>query len=266
MELGAGIINYQGDLQQQVFTFKLSRPSAAVSLKYEITGNFVARTGFFLGSLYANDKFNKDILQQRNLNFRTKISEVQVGLECYLINLQKHKFSPYIFFGIAAYHYNSYTNDNSGVKTYLQPLSTEGQGLSEYPATKYKLKQAAIPYGGGLAYKINCNSTISLEFAQRKLFTDYLDDVSLNYVDYNTLLTEKGPKAVELAYRGGELPGGAPYPINGSKRGNPYENDWYYAALLKFSFNIVDCNTGKSVFGKIKLGKEKDDIRCPRNF
>ncbi len=272
MEIGAGVINYQGDLQPVVVTFNLSRPAACIFVKYEFAGNLILRTGLTSGNLYATDKQNRDYLQFRNLDFRTKISEIQCVLEYYPFSLQKNKFSPYIFLGVAGYHFNLYTFDNTGAKIYLHPLSTEGEGLPEYPERKkYKLTQAAIPFGAGIAYKINCNSTLSLELCQRKLFTDYLDDVSLTYVDYNMLLNEKGPKAVELAYRGNQLTGVGTYPLSGKQRGNPKQNDWYYTGLLKFSFNLVKCETGNSIFGnlldKIIGGKRKfkNSTKCPRN-
>ncbi|MBA2249431.1 MAG: outer membrane beta-barrel protein [Chitinophagaceae bacterium] len=278
LELAGGIINYQGDLQPKLFTFNLAQPAAGIFLKYEIPGNIVLRTGFSTGRLYANDKFNRDYLQPRNLNFHSNISEIQLAVEYNLLNLQKYKFSPYLFFGLAVYHFNPYTFDNAGSKIFLQPLSTEGEGLSEFPGKKkYGLTQAAIPFGGGITYKINCNSSVSLEFSQRKLFTDYIDDVSTNYADQNILFSEKGPKAVELAYRGNELPGGAPYPANGSQRGNPKQNDWYYSTMLKFSFNLVSCESGKSIFsglsgltslfGEKNSGNEKikNNTKCPRN-
>jgi hypothetical protein len=42
--------------------------------------------------------------------------------------------------------------DEQGNKTYLKPLSTEGQGLTAYPDRKpYNLYQAALTYAAGIA-------------------------------------------------------------------------------------------------------------------
>ncbi|MEP6617385.1 MAG: DUF6089 family protein [Ginsengibacter sp.] len=268
-ELNAGIMNYQGDLQPHVFTFKQSRPDIGAFLKYQVSGHFTARAGVSIGSLYADDKFNRNYLQSRNLNFRTKLSEVQVGLECYLVNIREHKFSPYLSFGIAVFHFNNYTYDQAGTKVYLNPLSTEGEGLPGYPdRKKYKLRQVAIPFGEGFLYKISCNLNISAEFSQRKLFTDYLDDVSTTFIDQAVLLRERGPKAVEISYRADEIGGSPVYPPDGEGRGNPKQHDWYYTTTLKLSIGLVDCTTGKFIlsglFGNRNGGSA--DMRCPHKF
>jgi len=62
------------------------------------------------------------------------------------------------------------------------------------------------------------NVVIAYEIGLRKLFTDYLDDVSTTYVDQATLLAARGPDAVKMAYRGGELKSGQPYPAAGTMR------------------------------------------------
>ena len=269
LELSAGIINYQGDLQPHIFTFKQSKPALGAFIKYQVSGHFTARAGFSIGSLYADDKFNRSYLQSRNLNFRTKLTEAQIGLECYLMNIQEHKFSPYITVGLASFHFNNYTYDQAGNKIYLNPLSTEGEGLVEYPGRKkYKLTQAAFPFGEGFLYKINCNMSISAEFCQRKLFTDYLDDVSTTYIDQNVLLSERGAKAVELAFRGDEFPGGTAYPPDGEGRGNPKQHDWYYTATIKCSIGLVNCNTGNFILSGIFGGGKRSSrgVRCPRQF
>ena len=127
----------------------------------------------------------------------------------------------------------------SGNKVYLQPLSTEGQGLQEYPDRKiYGLNQFALAFGGGGRFRFSDCMNISLEFTQRKTFTDYLDDVSTSYVDQNRLLMARGPKTAELAFRGDEVHGGN-YPPDGEQRGTPTEKDWYYiigiTAEIKFA-------------------------------
>ncbi len=99
-------------------------------------------------------------------------------------------------------------------RVYLKPLSTEGEGLPGYPDRKpYSLTQLAIPFGGGVKFAITNDWHIGLEVGLRKLFTDYLDDVSSTYADPNDLLTAKGQLAVDLSYRGDEVVGGDPvYP------------------------------------------------------
>src|SRR5690606_13448162 len=81
-------------------------------------------------------------------------------------------------------------------KVFLKPLSTEGQGLPQYPDRKpYKLTQFAIPFGAGVKFRVSRNTVLAYEVGLRKIFTDYLDDVSTTYVDQATLLQERGRNA-----------------------------------------------------------------------
>jgi hypothetical protein len=103
--------------------------------------------------------------------------------------------TPYVFVGVAVYHFNPYAYDTTGKKVYLQPLSTEGEGLPQYPGRKeYALTQLAIPFGGGIKFRITDRVVLAYEIGMRKLFTDYLDDVSNTYVSETVLLAAKGPK------------------------------------------------------------------------
>jgi hypothetical protein len=79
-----------------------------------------------------------------------------------------------------------------------------------------------------------------LELGYRKLFTDYLDDVSTEYVDQATLLAAKGQTAVDLAYRGDEVGAGS-YPSAKTPRGGAKEKDgYYYMALTVTVRSFID--------------------------
>jgi hypothetical protein len=265
LELFGGLINYQGDLQPRIFTLQLIRPVYGGILKYEVNGHITGRFGIAIGSLYADDKYNRSDLQKRNLNFRSNIVEAHIGAEYYILDIHRFKVTPYIFAGIGLFKYDPYTIDQTGVKTYLKPLSTEGQGIAQTGVSEYKLQEISIPFGGGLNFSISCNVNLAVEFLQHKLTTDYIDDVSKNYIDQSVLLAAKGSKSVALAYRADELPGGAPYPAGGSQRGNPKENDWYYTATLKLCINLTDCNTGGFILGG-RSGGSKSKTGCPVNI
>jgi hypothetical protein len=100
------------------------------------------------------------------------------------------------------------------------------------------------------------NLQLGLEFGFRKLFTDYLDDVSGNYADSAILFAARGAQAVALAYRGDELPGGPGYPDSETQRGNPKMKDWYYMTGIRISYLLGTGSRGTS--GKRKSG-------CPVN-
>ena len=121
-----------------------------------------------------------------------------------------------------------------------------------------------MPFGIGVKYALNDNINIGFEFSQRKTFTDYLDDVSSFYVDYQKLLAAKGPKAVELAYRG--IPGTASsssYPAHGEQRGTPSEMDWYYFAGLTIEMKL---NSIAGIFNGFGSRDKNYSQRCPKKL
>ena len=71
------------------------------------------------------------------------------------------------------------------------------------------------------------------------MFTDYLDDVSTTYVDQALLLTNSGAKAVELAYRGGELKNGSSYPAAGYYREAGQKKIGIISPALLFHLRLV---------------------------
>lgn len=240
-DLYAGVANYQGDLQGSRFTFSQAGPAIGLGVSYNITNRLIARTAFTYARIAGNDKLNKEGkgVDIRNLNFKSNIWELQLAAEFNLLDLEYHSFAPYIFAGAAVFRHNPFTFDQDNNKVFLQPLSTEGQGLAEYPdRSPYSLTQFAIPFGGGVKLRLSDRVQIAGEIGLRKLFTDYIDDVSTNYADSAILATAKGPLAAELAYRGDELPQGGTYPEAGAQRGSPKHKDWYYTTGLKISYRL----------------------------
>ena len=260
-----GKMNYQGDLNPNSFTFSHSKATTGISIRQSLNRWISFRGGFTIGHIDAADHYNRDYLKTRNLSFKTTIKEVSVGLEASLLDLSTSHFTPYVFGDAVIYHFNPWAYDKSGNKVFLNPLSTEGQGLSQFPEQKpYKLTQIALGFGFGARYAINKNINIGVEMIQRKTFTDYLDDVSSIYVNQNVLLQAKGAKAVEMAYRGDEITGGLPYPTHGDKRGTPTEMDWYYFFGVNFEIKL-------SAFAQLFKGLKPENssalhfARCPRN-
>jgi hypothetical protein len=260
-----GKMNYQGDLNPNSFKFSHSKATGAFTIRQSLNRWLSLKGDLAFGSIEAADKYNRDYLKPRNLSFYTSIKEASLGLETYLLDLSTTHFSPYVYGSVSLYHFNPWAYDQNGKKTFLQPLSTEGQGLSQFPKQKpYKLTQIAVGFGVGARYAINDNMNIGAEFSQRKTFTDYLDDVSSMYVDRNVLLQAKGGKAVEMAYRGDELPGGQAYPNHGEQRGTPSEMDWYYFFGINFEIKL-------SAFTQMFKNMSSENAsalhitRCPRN-
>lgn len=230
----AGMANYNGDLQDKWFTFYQSELAGGLGASYDISDRVSVRGALVYANISADDKLGRN--HTRNLNFSSKLYEANAGVEYYITPPEDHVLTPYIFGGIAFYHFNPYTHDTLGKKYFLKFLHTEGEGFIP-GRPDYKLTQFAIPFGAGVKFPLSENINVGIEVGFRKLFTDYLDDVSTTYVDKNVLLAKMGPKAVELAYRGNELKNGDPYPTAGSKRGS-IDKDWYYFAGFTASFRI----------------------------
>jgi Domain of unknown function (DUF6089) len=234
-EVMVGISGYGGDLTQPKFPIRGVKPAFAFNLKCELGGMFVLRGGIAYGKVSGDDKYNKDKdLVIRNLNFQTNIIEGSLCMELNLFESDLFKSYPYIFGGVGVYHFNPYTFDKDNKKVFLQPLGTEGQGLSEYPDKKpYSRTQFCIPFGGGFKWNFNKKLSLIFEMGYRYIFTDYLDDVSGTYADHETMLIKRGPTADELAYR--QLSGTA---IGGDIRGNPKVKDFYSFSGLKLQVNL----------------------------
>ncbi|MEI6947663.1 DUF6089 family protein [Paraflavisolibacter sp. H34] len=243
MQVGlfGGISNYTGDLARRVFTPKLVKPAIGLNLGYELSPRVVLRGGVTFAKVAGDDRYNKDYLrQQRNLSFQSRITEYSLTGEFYTMNFDYKRWSPYVFAGLAVYRFNPYAQDSAGGKVYLRPLGTEGQGLPGYSQSLvYSRTQLALPFGAGVKFALGERFRLGAELGLRKLFTDYLDDVSNNYAAAPDLLAAKGPQAVEYAYRGDEIPGGNPaYPEKGAQRGSAKQKDWYYFTGLTLAYRF----------------------------
>jgi hypothetical protein len=254
-----GMANYHGDLQDEWFTFSQSKLAGGIGGTYDLSDHFSLRGMLAYGHVSADDKFGSH--RARNLNFTSRIYEVSVGVEYYFTPLDEHVLTPYVFGGISLYHFNPYTFDSTGKMVGLQILDTEGEGfIAGRPA--YKIYQYGIPFGAGVKFSLSENINVGIEIGYRKLFTDYLDDVSTTYVDENTLLARMGHRAVQFAYRGGELKNGPPYPAGGTPRGTK-PKDWYYLSGFTASFRIFRKKEERMDTHGSSRGQRQND--CPRN-
>lgn len=240
-----GLSAYNGDLTQSLFPKKVSNGVIGLTANYELKDQIMIRGGLSYTVVGGADRYNTspDLLA-RNLSFETSITELSVLGEYYFQNLYRNRVSPYVFGGVAIYRFNPYSYDASGQKVFLKPLSTEGQGINGYPKP-YSLTQPALPFGAGVKYAVNNNLRIGLEIGLRKLFTDYLDDVSSFYASEADLLAAKGSQSVDMSYRGDDLPGGSfIYPAKGTQRGSPKFNDIYYFAGIHLTYRITPLRGG----------------------
>lgn len=244
-----GMSFYSGDLTQKAIPFNTIQPSFSANMNYN-TGDLINfRLGLAWAIVGGNDKYNSQWdLKGRNLSFKSSLLEFSAGIEFNLADPEVYYSYPYLFGGVGLFHFNPYARDNDNKKVFLRPLSTEGEGLSEYPSVKeYSLNQFCLPFGGGWKFKVHDKYTISFEVGIRYTFTDYLDDVSGRYVDRETLVAQKGQEAGDMAFR-------ATFPITaGDIRGNPKVKDMYAFTGIKFGFYLHNKNKAK------KEKKEKNE-------
>ncbi|MBK7181465.1 MAG: hypothetical protein IPH89_00260 [Bacteroidetes bacterium] len=197
--------------------------------------------------------------RERNLHFRSKISEAYAAVEIYpTFFLEKYdglkgKLRPYFLAGVGIYHFDPETKDVDGSWVKVAPLRLEGQGFAEYPDSKpYKLTQKNVLGGVGFKYYIKENAYIGFEILHRKLFTDYVDDVSHNYyidpIYFDQYLSAADAvKARRLYYRGiYSFPATRPYE-EFAERGDPKENDAYFSSIIRFGWRIGGIDATKQL-------------------
>lgn len=223
-------------------------------------------------SLIVNKGGHEQARYQRNLSFQSPVFEAYVATEIYpTVFIEQYdglqgKLRPYGVLGVGFFKFNpktSYKNQNGVINwVELQPLRTEGQGMLEYPDRKpYKLISMEIPMGFGMKYYINDNKYIGFEVLHRKTFTDYIDDVSTNYINANLFNQYLSPEQASLArrlhYRGNEITGLSrpAQPRNNEQRGDPKDGDSFFSSMLRFGWRLNDMNSPS--------GRATRQLRCP---
>jgi hypothetical protein len=215
------------------------------------------------------DKGGDEALRKaRNLQFQTSLLEGYAALEIYptvffeRYDGLKGKFRPYGLAGVGVFHFNPkgkyYAPNGTSKWVALQPLRLEGQGFAEYPDRKpYSLTQLEIPMGVGFKYYIKENMYVGFEILHRQTFTDYVDDVSTNYID-NTLFAkylnpEQTAMANQLNNRQNFSPnnptriGTGPDP----QRGDPTQNDAFFSSIIRLGWRLN------------QMTSELRQLRCP---
>lgn len=263
--IGVGPMFFLGDLGGSAGVGKkflkdldipLARPSAGAYLNYYPADWLGIRLGLTYGGVKGDDAQAPDAggaemdRKNRNLHFKSSISEAYLGLEFYpTVFLEKYdglagKLRPFVVGGAGVFHFDPKTKDidNRWVKT--APLRLEGQGFPEYPNSKpYKLTQLNLLMGAGLKYYVKETMYIGVEVLYRKLFTDYVDDVSQNsYVDPIAFDRNLSPQAAQTArrlyYRATySFPSSRPYQ-EFAERGDPRENDSYFSGTFRLGFRL----------------------------
>ncbi len=280
--------NYFGDLapvnKAASTDVSFTRPGFGLYGGYKFHHSIAVTAGLnwvrVFGDDFTSDPTGEDSFPRyaRNLSFRNDIKEFRVAVQVFLLPNyggpgQRLPFNAYLSFGAAVFHHNpqgkvpdadyqtaqdgSVAAPQAGEWVKLRPLGTEGQNLGI--VEPYKTIEFAIPVAVGAQIRIpNTQLTAGLEFGFRYLFTDYIDDVSTNYVgldqytdplarimsDRSAEPTSSQGKARDLTgvglhnlsshglYSSSFIGGG----YDGAKRGNPDNNDMIFVTQIKVSY------------------------------
>lgn len=241
-ELGGwlGLSQYYGDLNTSI---NIKKPGIAGGLnaRYNFNNRLSTKASLNYGRIAADDDLsNNNFERRRNLDFKSNIFDFTAVGEFNFFDYKhgsKLEFwTPYVGLGFSVFRYNP-TTKLGDTKYSLRDFGTEGQAVGE----EYLLFSGGATLTGGVKWDLNRDWSMNAEISLRKLFTDYIDDVSTVYTDKNTLRTRRGDTAVLLSDKSIDSAISTP----GSQRGNSKDNDTY-------------------VFIGISIMRYFGDIPCPK--
>ncbi|MEO6165918.1 MAG: DUF6089 family protein [Chitinophagales bacterium] len=281
LEIGidGGITGFLGDLgganyigRPLFFDLETSllKPAGSLHFRYYAGRRFSVKGSFTYSGLAGNDslitpttEFSPEWYRwYRNLSFQSNILEGTITGELNLKRFEpgskRDRFAPYILGGIGIMHFNPKTFYNGNLVE-LQPLHTEGQGFDSVDHKPYSLIQPVFPVGFGLRYNISETFIFGFEYRNYFTLTDYIDDVSTEYVSQDKFTNYfSDPAAAALAYelsvRSDEID---PEGINGyitgpgQQRGDG-NKDQYLMIQVSLSYLISNNSTSSQGFGKRK--------------
>lgn len=233
-----GTSNYFGDLNTG---FNISDPGLALGVngRRNFNSRISLKFSFNFANISGSDADSPNTFErQRNLSFKTRILDLSSQMEFnffpYVHGSKENLYTPYIFGGFSIFHYNPKAELDDEWYS-LRDFGTEGQVIGD----EYRSFNGALLLGGGFKFDLNPEWSINIEIGIRKVFTDYIDDVSQTYPDINALAQTRGPIAAELSDRSGVVGIGEP----GRQRGNSRDNDTYNffgISLMKY-FGRLEC-------------------------
>jgi hypothetical protein len=224
-------LNYYGDIaplpKKMSSDINFTRPGVGIAYTLRKGPRYTLQSQFLYGIIRgddaasaAKDDDNGIYRIRRNTSFRNAIKELSVSAVFDLFDnnsvyTHRPQWTPYVFFGASIFHHNpkarvpdkdlnGHTLSKAGQWVALQPLGTEGQFATldktdvNYGIKPYPLIQPSLLFGLGVRYKINEVLDCWFDFSMRYTFTDYLDDVSRNYVDLGVFTD---PLSQSLSYR-----------------------------------------------------------------
>ena len=254
LELGLllGGSNYHGDLASTELKVIPKQTDFAYGgfLRYHLNESFAIRLQILQTELKADDANSSfTTLIQRNLRFFSPLTDASLRFEWYPFaasSQYQQTFLPYFALGASFFKFNPQALYN-GRFFELRPLRTEGQGLPSFPErTIYQLYSGSVLSSIGFKILVNDDITIGIDFSAHYTFTDYLDDVSTTYADYNELAQFVSVQAADIAFQVDDFFGvEQTSPLPGTNRGNPNVNDWFLIGGITLSYKLINRDRGQ---------------------
>ncbi|RQO31890.1 hypothetical protein DBR32_03540 [Taibaiella sp. KBW10] len=237
----AGAAQYFGDLNPE-YGFKNIRPAGGIFYRYYFNPYISLRVGLSYVQLGYKDSYSSNAYQQtRNLSFQNNLLEATVIGEFNFFRFQTgnidRRYTPYMVLGVGALYSNPFVMHN-GKKTYLQPLGTEGQNLTDYRNRRYNKINAVVPFGAGIKCWLAPGVNLGVEVVHRFAFTDYLDDVSQSYVGVNSFTPSGNANTASLLQDPSKIVNGQKLGRIGKQRGDNATIDQYLVGQITLSFQL----------------------------
>ncbi len=259
LEVGGwlGISNYFGDLNTNLRLNRVN-PAGGIGFRYNFNERLAVKLSGSIGTVEAYDSDSPNIFERaRNLHFKSQVADagLQLGFNFlpYQHGSKDYNWTPYLFLGFGVNYFNPKAELN-GEWYELRPLGTEGQFKGE----EYYTVTGSWLYGAGFKIDLSYEWSLNIDISARRLFSDYLDDVSGVYPDADNVSDLRGEFATQFIDRSAELYQTDPdfftrnsleYPIGeeGRQRGNAGDNDTYvyFGVGLYYYFGDLKCPYGK---------------------
>ncbi len=239
LEVGAWIagVNYFGDLNTNLRLNRIG-PATGMGFRYNFNNRICGKLSGNIGRVEAFDSDSPNLYERaRNLHFRSVVADAAAQMEFnflpYVHGSLDNKWTPYLFLGLGV-TYSDPKAQLDGTWYELRPLGTEGQFKGE----EYYTVSGGWVYGAGIKLDLSYEWSLNIDISARRLFSDYLDDVSTVYPDAEDVSDLRGDLSTRFIDRSGELyerdPSfftrnnlEAPIGIPGRQRGNSKLNDTY---------------------------------------
>ena len=94
-----GLAGYGGDLKTHSLSLSQPKFMGSIGAQYDLSEHVTARSYLTLASLQADDKKGTPAMQQRNLNFKTKLFDWELTAQYSLFSLNRKKITCFLWQG-----------------------------------------------------------------------------------------------------------------------------------------------------------------------